>query len=119
MSPSPPIPPTSNCEKSTSGWRRRSRARAAGTRAAARGEAAGREAGAAAEAAERARAAHVVVLLALRLVAQDAVRLRDLLEPVGGLGIVLGGVGWYCFARRRYCFLISSWVAVGLTPSTA
>src|SRR5215208_1757084 len=27
--------------------------------------------------------------------------------------------GWYFFARRRYCFLISSWVAVDETPRTA
>ena len=42
-----------------------------------------------AEAAERAEAAHVVVLLALLGVAEDLVRLGDLLEALGGLGVAL------------------------------
>jgi hypothetical protein len=27
--------------------------------------------------------------------------------------------GWCCFARRRYCFFMSSWVADAETPRTA
>src|SRR6185503_2625450 len=45
-------------------------------------------AGATTEATERTELAHLVVLFALVSIAQDLIRLRDLLEALGGLGIV-------------------------------
>jgi hypothetical protein len=41
------------------------------------------------------------------------------LKRSAALGSFWFASGWCCLASRRYCFLISSWVAVGLTPSTA
>jgi hypothetical protein len=47
----------------------------------------------AAESSECAKAAHLVVLLALLLIAQDVVRLGDLLESIGRLRIALVRIG--------------------------
>jgi hypothetical protein len=41
------------------------------------------------------------------------------LKRSAAFGSFLFASGWYCLARRRYCFLISACSAVGETPSTA